>query len=291
MEHDETSPPTDRPSDDSADAAAADPLQIYADPPEEQETAVHTPPAETAAAAPATTPRRSGVLLFAALALVAVLAMQIVLLVQSNQTRSDVDALTEDVQALADDVVDVEASLAAAGAAASAAPTLESLPPGSLPPFDPNQPNDAALGMQLGTVTGTEYYTATPATIDPADDTHRVWLVWAHWCPHCQDELPEVSAWYRENAENYPNVELVTVTTAIDPSRGNPLAPYLDESQFPFPVIVDEELTIASQLGSSAFPFWMVTDGSGTVLVRIPGAVGIGTVEQIFSQLDDLAST
>lgn len=290
MEHDETRPPTDRPGEDSGDAAA-DPLQIYADPPEEPEATVPATSMGTDTAAPAATTKRSGVLIFAALALVAVLAMQIVLLVQSNQTRSDVDALTEDVQALADDVVDVEASLAAAGAAASAAPSLESLPPGALPPFDPNQPNDAALGMQLGTVAGTEYYTATPATIDPADETHRVWLVWAHWCPHCQDELPEVSAWYEENAENYPNVELVTVTTAIDPSRGNPLGPYLDESQFPFPVIVDEELTIASQLGSSAFPFWMVTDGSGTVLVRIPGAVGIGTVEQIFSQLDDLAST
>lgn len=282
MEHDETSPPTERPSHDAADAAAADPLQIYADAPEEPEAVAPTP---------AAAPNRVGALVFAGLVLVAVLVMQIVLLVQSTQTRSNVDALTEDVQALADDVVDVEASLAAAGAAASAAPSLESLPPGALPPFDPNQPNDAALGMQLGTVTGTEYYAATPATIDPADDTHRVWLVWAHWCPHCQDELPEVSAWYEENAENYPNVELVTVTTAIDPSRGNPLEPYLDESEFPFPVIVDEELTIASQLGSSAFPFWMVTDGSGTVLVRIPGAVGIGTVEQIFSQLDDLAST
>jgi hypothetical protein len=99
-----------------------------------------------------------------------------------------------------------------------------------------------------------------------------------------------VSAWYEENAAAYPGVELVTVTTAIDPSRGNPLEPYLDDSQFPFPVIVDEELTIASQLGSSAFPFWMVTDGSGTVLVRIPGAIGIDSVEQIFAQLDELAS-
>jgi thiol-disulfide isomerase/thioredoxin len=288
MEHDETSPPANPPSDDSADPGKAEPLQIYADAPEEPAAAVAPPPAVTTE--PAASPNRVGALVFAGLVLVAVLVMQIVLLVQSTQTRSDVDALTEDVQALAGDVLDVEASLGAFGAAASAAPTVESLPPGALPPFDPNQPNDAALGLQLGTVTGTEYYTAATATIDPADDTHRVWLVWAHWCPHCQDELPAVSAWYEENAAAYPGVELVTVTTAIDPSRGNPLEPYLDDSQFPFPVIVDEELTIASQLGSSAFPFWMVTDGSGTVLVRIPGAIGIDSVEQIFAQLDELAS-
>lgn len=291
MEHDETSSPTDPSSDDSAGAAASDPLQIYADAPQEPEPVAFAAPAESATSPPAAAPSRSGAFVFAGLALVAVLVMQIVLLVQSTQTRSDVDALAEEVQALADDVVDVEASLAVVGSTASPAPAVESIPPGALPPYDPNQPNDAALGMQLGTVTGTEYYTATAATIDPGDDTHRVWLVWAHWCPHCQDELPEVSAWYEENAASYPGVELVTVTTAIDPSRGNPLEPYLDESQFPFPVIVDEELAIASQLGSSAFPFWMVTDGSGTVLVRIPGAIGTEAIEQIFTQLDELAST
>jgi thiol-disulfide isomerase/thioredoxin len=278
MNHDQMPDPTDE--------AAPDPLQIYDDPEPVQPTT-----GETAATAPAEqSGGRSGALVFAGIALVAVLVMQIVLLVQGTQTRRDVDALSDDVQALAGDLDNVENSLAAAGAAASPAPVVESLPVGALPPFDPNQPNDAALGLQLGTVTGTEYYTAAATSIDPADDTHRVWLVWAHWCPHCQNELPAVAEWYEENAAAYPEIELVTISTAIDPSRDNPLEPYLEESQFPFPVLVDEATTIAGQIGASAFPFWMVTDGEGTVLVRIPGAIGIETVEQIFTSLDEMAS-
>ena len=239
-------------------------------------------------------------MIVAAIALLAVLVMQVVLLVQGTQTRADVDALTEDVSALAGDLGDVEDSLAAvgaevdglaaAGATASPAPAVATLPPGARPPFDPNQPNDAALGLQLGSVTGTEYYTAAATSIDPADDTARVWLIWAHWCPHCQTELPEVSEWYEEHAADYPDIELVTISTAIDPGRANPLEPYLEDSQFPFPVLVDDDTSIAGQLGASAFPFWMVTDGEGTVLVRIPGAIGIDTVEQIFTSLEEMAS-
>lgn len=278
MNHDQTPDPPGE--------ATPDPLQIYDDPAPMQPTtdeAAATVPTERSGS-------RSGVIFFAGIALVAVLVMQIVLLVQGTQTRNDVDALSNDVEALAGDVDDVENSLAAAGTTASPAPVAESLPDGALPPFDPNQPNDAALGLQLGTVSGTEYYSATAASIDPADDTPRVWLIWAHWCPHCQNELPAVSEWYEARAADYPDIELVTISTAIDPSRDNPLEPYLEESQFPFPVLVDENTTIAAQIGASAFPFWMVTDGEGTVLVRIPGAIGIETVEQIFTSLDEMAS-
>ena len=91
-------------------------------------------------------------------------------------------------------------------------------------------------------------------------------------------------------ADLYPNVELVSVTTSIDPSRPNPLEPYLDELQLPFPAIVDADLSLAGQLGASAFPFWVFTGPDGTTLLRIAGYLEVEQVAEIFSQLDGLTA-
>jgi len=78
----------------------------------------------------------------------------------------------------------------------------------------------------------------------------------------------------------------------MDETRGNPLDPYLEGSQFPFAVIVDADLSLARQFGTSAFPYWVVTNGDGTVVFRVAGAIGtdIDTVEAIFTQVEALAA-
>jgi len=68
------------------------------------------------------------------------------------------------------------------------------------------------------------------------------------------------------------------------------LIPYLDESAFPFPVIVDSDNTLASRFGLAAFPFWVVTDGDGTVLLRIAGLLDMAQVEELFTHLEDVAT-
>ena len=143
-------------------------------------------------------------------------------------------------------------------------------------------------GFVLGDVTAVEYYSNETEAISPADGTARVWMVWAHWCPYCQQELPELAAWWPENAERFPNSTLVTVTSSMDETRGNPLTPYLETEQFPFPVLVDTDLSLAAQFGTSAYPFWVVTDGDGKVVFRVAGAVGLDTIDAIFTQVEAL---
>jgi thiol-disulfide isomerase/thioredoxin len=144
--------------------------------------------------------------------------------------------------------------------------------------------------MTLATISGPEYYSGTNATFAADDGKARVWLVWAHWCPYCQAELPELEEWYPANAARFPNVELVTVTSAIDDTRDNPLQPYLDAEQFPFPVVVDETGSVSQLFGTTAFPFWVVTDSEGTVMLRVAGALDIASVDQIFAQLETMAA-
>ena len=185
--------------------------------------------------------------------LVGVLVMQFVQLRAAHDVRAEVAALTEDVtdlkplrrdvDILGDQVASLDGQVQAAVSAAGASPAAIPAQPadGSLPAFEDTANDPAVLGqMTLSEISGNEYYSAGNATFGPDDDKARVWMVWAHWCPYCQAELPDISTWYPENAARFPNVELVTITSAIDETRDNPLIPYLDAEQFPFPVLVDE---------------------------------------------------
>jgi len=245
--------------------------------------------------------RRSGKwpLVAAGIALIALFAASQVYLISSlNSTQSQIESLDQqidDLDSSVDDVsVQVDDIATAAAQAATATPSSASngatpapaLPTGFLPRFT-NEGPDQALGLKLGTVEGPDAYAGSTLAIDPADGTKRVWMIWAHWCPYCQEELPELNTWWPEAKDNFAGAELVTITTSMDPSRGNPLEPYLESSQFQFPVVVDVDTSIAAQMGVNAFPFWMVTDGDGTVLLRTAGALHIDQVEEIFTQLED----
>jgi thiol-disulfide isomerase/thioredoxin len=232
---------------------------------------------------------------FAGLAVVLLAATQIRLLMTLEDTRSELEATRSDVAAvedrigeLASSVGDVAADVEAIGATPTPITSTASttLPDGHLPRFVQGQ-QDAALGLTLGPVTGPDAYSGVAGTIDPADGTKRLWIVWAHWCPYCQRELPELSAMYAELRSTYPTIDIATVTTSIDPSQGNPLDDYLVAQEFPFPVIVDTDLTLASQLGASAFPFWVVTDGDGTVLLRAAGYLEEARVRSLAATLDE----
>jgi thiol-disulfide isomerase/thioredoxin len=242
-----------------------------------------------------------------AIGLLVVVALQVFALMSSSRTGEQITALDDQIESLnhqvgtiGSDVSSLQGSVAAVdqkvddlgkeslvapAASGASAATAPAEPAGVLPPFEQGQP-DAALGVALGDVTGHEYYTGDEVTFDPGDGVARAWLIWAHWCPHCQREMPAVSEWYRENADAYPNVELVSITSSIDPNRGNPLEPYLDELQTPFPVLVDDDLSLAEQFGLNAFPFWVFTSGDGTTVLRVAGYLEVDQVADVFAQLN-----
>ncbi|MCP4307049.1 MAG: redoxin domain-containing protein [bacterium] len=238
-----------------------------------------------------------------AVMLAGVLGLQIVQFLQSTDLTNEVAALSEDVtdlkplrrdvDLLGDQLAALDGQIAsavdAAGASPAAIPTQDTS--GALPAFQDSSNDPAVLGaMTLSTIEGPEYYSGAEISLAPTDGKARVWMVWAHWCPYCQAELPELDVWYPENAARFPNVELITVTSAIDDSRDNPLVEYLDTEQFAFPVIVDESGATSQLFGTTAFPFWVVTDAQGTVVLRVAGALDVASVDQIFAQLETMAS-
>jgi thiol-disulfide isomerase/thioredoxin len=149
----------------------------------------------------------------------------------------------------------------------------------ALPAFQ-SSVDDPAVGLPIPEVDGTSFDGSALAI--KRDDRPKLLLFIAHWCPHCQREVPVVQAWL--NAGKLPkDVELISVATAIDPNRPNyPPDAWLAREGWTPPVLVDAEGSIASLYGLTAFPYWVAVDSQGRVVERLTG-------ELTPDQLDALA--
>jgi thiol-disulfide isomerase/thioredoxin len=150
-----------------------------------------------------------------------------------------------------------------------------------LPQFS-DTAGDPAVGMTLPTLEGNDQ-SGAPMTIG-ADGRPTMIMFVAHWCPHCQREVPVVQQWV-DDGRLPEGVDLVSVSTAIDPNRPNyPPDAWLADEGWTAPVLVDADNSAAQAVGLSAYPFFVVIDGNGTVVLRTTG-------ELTTDQLDAIAST
>jgi thiol-disulfide isomerase/thioredoxin len=299
MDHD--APRSDPPADQKANPAPETTPQRDAATPDPASSPL-SDDYRTVGSATAPRPRRNRGTIALTILVVALVASQVYLVAALTATRSELADLSTELNAVSsqvsgvdglvfginDKVDEVNARIDALEAVetSSTAPLQPGIEAGYLPTFVQGQ-QDQAIGLTLGTVEGPDAYSGEVVTIEPGDGTKRLWMVWAHWCPYCQEELPTLTAMYDDLVADFPTVELMTVTTSIDPTRGNPLGDYLEAQQFPFGVLVDEDLTLAGQFGVSACPFWVVTDGDGTVLLRLTGYLDADRVLGLMASLDD----
>ncbi len=82
-------------------------------------------------------------------------------------------------------------------------------------------------------------------------------------------------------------VGLVSVSTAEDPGRDNyPADEWLEREGWSVPVVVDDDDgTVANSFGLSAFPFWVLVDGDGTVVAQVAGAVDLDALGAVLATL------
>ena len=158
---------------------------------------------------------------------------------------------------------------------ADEAPVVSGTP---LAQYEPGASSDPAVGQTIPTVT-------SPTGSIELDGTAKVILFLAHWCPHCQAEVPVVQAWV--DGGNLPDdVELISVSTAIDPNRPNyPPSEWLERENWTAPVIEDESGAVANAYGMTAFPYFVFVNADGTVAGRITGEVPTSDLDTIVAGL------
>jgi len=144
----------------------------------------------------------------------------------------------------------------------------------------------SATGVPAPHVSGYDF-DRHPVTVDPNDGRPKAIVFLAHWCPHCQDEVPRVQAWL-DSTGGVPGVDIYSVATSIEASRPNyPPAAWLEGEGWTIPVIVDDtDNSILSAYGSGGFPYWVFLNSDGTVAVRTAGQLDITQLEDLLQSLD-----
>lgn len=151
----------------------------------------------------------------------------------------------------------------------------------ALPPLtDP----DDAIGMKAPELTG-ESFSGDAVSI-ASDGTPKMILFLAHWCPHCQAEVPVLQSWI-DRAGSPEGVEVVSVVTATDPNQPNyPPSEWLSREGWTVPVIVDDAASTGGQaFGVNGYPFFVFVDGEGNVQQRASGELSVEKIEEILATL------
>jgi cytochrome c biogenesis protein CcmG, thiol:disulfide interchange protein DsbE len=154
-----------------------------------------------------------------------------------------------------------------------------------LAPFPGAGAPDPAVGSTAPDVTG--YDPAGNVVEIGATGQPQALSFLAHWCPHCQDEVPEVVAWIDEG--NAPEgVDIVAVSTMHDPARPNwPPDTWLEREGWQGDVLVDHDDSAAEAYGLSGTPYWVFVDADGTVTGRHAGRLSLEGLEEQMQALVD----
>jgi cytochrome c biogenesis protein CcmG, thiol:disulfide interchange protein DsbE len=137
---------------------------------------------------------------------------------------------------------------------------------------------DLAIGKVPPTLSGFEF-DGTPLTIDPADGKAKMVVFVAHWCPHCQREVPRIVQW-NASGKTPAGLEVYGVATGTDPAAPNyPPSSWLQRENWPFPTMADgpgprPNYDAATAYGLSSYPYIVIVGADGTVKARHSGEFG-----------------
>ena len=143
-----------------------------------------------------------------------------------------------------------------------------------LPAFDSAAKPDPAVGMLAPVLSGKGFTGNVVTTESTGTPTLIVFL--AHWCPHCQREVPLLVEW--EKSGKMPGgIDIVAVATGTDPANPNfPPSEWLTRENFPatWPVLADSKGKVgADAFGLSGYPYFVLIGADGKVLWRSSGEV------------------
>jgi thiol-disulfide isomerase/thioredoxin len=139
---------------------------------------------------------------------------------------------------------------------------------------------DTAVGLAAPELIG-QSFDGSPIEI-VGDGRPKVVMTVAHWCPHCQNEVPVIEEWIDENGLP-ADVDLYSIATGTSAIRDNyPPDKWLEREGWTVPVLVDsEDNEAAAALGQSGTPFWVAIDAEGNVVQRASGEIGVAGLEML----------
>ena len=148
----------------------------------------------------------------------------------------------------------------------------------------PLKGSDPAVGKAFPELSGTSLLTGQPLAIS-RDGRAKLILFVAHWCPHCQREVPVVQSWLTANPPK--GFDVYGISTGVDEAKGNypPLA-WLAKEKWSAPTLADSsQVGAAKAAGLSGYPFFVAVDKKGNVLARASGELTVDKLNDLAAKL------
>ena len=141
--------------------------------------------------------------------------------------------------------------------------------------------DDSTIGLTAPTLNGYAF-DGSNLSVTPGDGKPYMLVFLAHWCPHCNREIPRLIEWQASGAIP-ADLQIIGVSTAVASDRPNyPPSQWLVAKGWPWPVMVDSEaMDAAEAYGVSGYPFFALVGADGKVKVRGSGELEIDQLNQI----------
>jgi thiol-disulfide isomerase/thioredoxin len=149
-------------------------------------------------------------------------------------------------------------------------------------PFFDSAAGDVAVGVTAPTVTG-ETFDGQELTIGP-DGNAKIIVMLAHWCPHCQAEVPVVQGWLEAGGlpEGVDIYGVTVLTNRVRDGRTWPPQDWLEDEGWTSPTIKDDQQSsIVNAYGMTGTPTYVVLGPDNENLGRISGEIGLGGLETL----------
>ncbi len=130
--------------------------------------------------------------------------------------------------------------------------------------------SDPAVGLIVPQITA-QQFTGKEVTIKPGEKPY-VLVFLAHWCPHCQKEVPAIVE--LNNDGSLPkDVEFIAVATGTSDQKPNyPPSTWLYTEDWPWRQVADDtQFSVANAFGLSGYPYLVFVNADGTISQRLSG--------------------
>lgn len=155
----------------------------------------------------------------------------------------------------------------------------------SLIPYDVANSPDPSLGATAPLLSGLDFQ-GDAITVDPANGPYMVVFL-AHWCPHCNAEVPRLLDWKGSGAVP-AELNVLGVATAVSSSSVNyPPSEWFSNKGWSWPVLVDESQgngeagKAAQAYGATGWPYFVIVGADGLVKARVSGEVSVADLQVI----------
>lgn len=150
-----------------------------------------------------------------------------------------------------------------------------------LAPFGENTDPDAAVGVGAPSVSGQDFFGQSEAIV-PGTKPLVVAFV-AHWCSHCQREVPKLADWVQGGVRNDVDVRVVATSTQEDLPNYPPSA-WLEREGLDAPTLADDAAgSAAKAYGVTSFPFFVAIDAKGIVAARTSGELSEAQFDELIA--------